>query len=176
MNFLLVRVDNRLIHGQILEAWVPYVQASCLVVADDGVAGDFFRESVIRMAVPRDIDVYVHSVDEIPRIYSYQENTGRKTILLFSRIRDARKAFEGGFHFERLNIGNVYNDAGGVQCARSINLNDQDIQNLLELTQQGVQVDLRCVPKDKPVDLFGILKKTKHGVPVTVQKGRSVVS
>jgi mannose/fructose/N-acetylgalactosamine-specific phosphotransferase system component IIB len=176
VNFSLVRVDNRLIHGQILEAWVPHVQASCLVVADDEVANDFFRETVIRMAVPRNIDVHVHSVDEIPKIYSYNEETGRKTILLFSRVKDARKAFEEGFHFVRLNIGNVYNEAGSVQCARSINLNDQDINDLLELTQRGVQVDLRCVPKDRPMDLVGILKKSKYDIPVTVQKGRSVVS
>lgn len=176
MGFSLVRVDNRLIHGQILEAWVPYVQASCLVVADDDVASDFFRETVIRMAVPRDIDVHIHSVEEIARLYSYNEEAGGNTILLFSSVSSARKAYESGFQFERLNIGNVYNEAGKVQCARSISLNDQDIQDIMHLIQEGVQVELRCVPKDKPMDLLGILKKSKYDIPEAVQKGRSVVS
>jgi len=66
-----VRVDNRLIHGQILEAWVPYVQAACIVVADDDVANDFFRETVIRMAVPRDIEVVITSVADFAKNHSY---------------------------------------------------------------------------------------------------------
>lgn len=176
VNFSLIRVDNRLIHGQILEAWVPYVKASRLVVADDEVANDFFRETVIRMSVPRDIDVRVHSVEEFAKNYSYKEETGRKTILLFSTVSSAWKAFESGFQFERLNIGNVYNEAGIVQCARSINLCDQDIRDIIKLIQSGVQVDLRCVPKDKPVDFFSILKKSRYDIPVFVQKGRNVVS
>lgn len=176
MNFSLVRVDNRLIHGQILEAWVPYAHASCLVVADDDVANDFFRETVIRMAVPRDIEVHVHSVEELAKLYSYREETGRKTILLFSTVGAARKAFDGGFHFERLNIGNVYSENGKVQCARSINLSEQDISDIIQLIQGGVQVELRCVPKDKPLDFLHILKKSRYEIPEALKKGRSIVS
>lgn len=176
MSFSLVRVDNRLIHGQILEAWVPHVRASCLVVADDDVANDFFRETVIRMAVPRDIDVLVHSVDEIAKLYSYNETQTDQRILLFSSVRDARRAYEGGFKFERLNIGNVYHEPGKVQCARSINLDDQDISDVIGLIKEGVHVDMRCVPKDKPVDVITVLKKTKMDIPLTDQKGKIVVS
>ncbi len=176
MNFSLVRVDNRLIHGQILEAWVPYVQASCLVVADDDVANDFFRETVIRMAVPREIDVHIHSVEDFAKTYSNNEETGRKTILLFSTVSAALKAFKHGFHYKRLNIGNIYNEEGKVRCARSINLSDQDISEIIQLIQGGVQVELRCVPKDKPIDFFSSLKKSRYEIPVSVKKGRSVVS
>ncbi len=176
MNFSLVRVDNRLIHGQILEAWVPYVRASCLVVADDDVANDFFRETVIRMAVPREIDVHIHSVEEFAKSHSYSEETGRKTILLFSTVSAALKAFERGFHYERLNIGNVYNEEGKVRCARSINLSDRDISDIIQLIQGGVQVELRCVPKDKPLDFFSTLKKSRYEIPESVKKERSVVS
>jgi len=176
VSISLVRVDNRLIHGQILEAWVPYVQASCLIVVDDDVANDFFRETVIRMAVPREIDVHIHSIEEFAETYSRLEETGRKAIVLFSTVGDARKAFEKGFHYERLNIGNVYNETGKVQCARSINLSDQDIRHIVQLIQDGIQVELRCVPKDKPIDFFSILKKSRYDIPVSVQKGRTVVS
>jgi mannose/fructose/N-acetylgalactosamine-specific phosphotransferase system component IIB len=58
-NMMLVRVDNRLVHGQILEAWVPFVEARCIMVVDDNSAGDFFCETVIRMAVPSDIEVNI---------------------------------------------------------------------------------------------------------------------
>jgi PTS system mannose-specific IIB component len=44
MEIALVRVDNRLVHGQIIEAWVPFIHAGCIVVVDDDVASDFFRK------------------------------------------------------------------------------------------------------------------------------------
>ena len=56
-DIALVRVDNRLVHGQILEAWVPFVKAKCIFVVDDHAASDFFCETVIRMAVPSEIEV-----------------------------------------------------------------------------------------------------------------------
>lgn len=161
MSFNLVRVDNRLIHGQILEAWVPHIKASCLLVADDEVAGDFFRETVIRMAVPSDIDVLIHPVDEIARNYAYHENRSERRILLFSSLADARRAYESGFRFEELNIGNIYHEPGKIHCARSIHLDDRDINDLLELMKKGVQFDMRCVPRDKPVDVLAVLKKSK---------------
>jgi len=159
---LLVRVDNRLIHGQILEAWVPYVRASCIIVADDDVANDFFRETVIRMAVPMDIDVQILSVEELAVSHNYGEETGKKKIVLFSSVGAARRAFESGFRFEKLNIGNVYNEQGKIRCARSINLGEQDIEDILTLVSDGVEVELRCVPKDKPVDFLDVLKKPKQ--------------
>ncbi len=55
----LVRVDNRLVHGQILEAWVPFIQAKCIMVVDDKHASDFFCETVIRMAVPSEIEINI---------------------------------------------------------------------------------------------------------------------
>jgi mannose/fructose/N-acetylgalactosamine-specific phosphotransferase system component IIB len=72
MDTALVRVDNRLVHGQILEAWVPFLQAACIIVVDDHVAGDFFRETVIKMAVPSEVEVIVSSVKSFSTNFTYQ--------------------------------------------------------------------------------------------------------
>ena len=176
MIFTLVRVDNRLIHGQILEAWVPYTQASCLVIADDDVASDLFRETVIRMAVPRDIDVVISTVADFARSHSFNEHSGAKTILLFSSIDSARKAMDLGFCFDRLNVGNVYTDQAGVRCTRSIHFTDHDIDNILHMICEGVRVELRCVPNDKSLDFLEAMKKAKHEIPASVKKDKTVVA
>ena len=77
MDIALVRVDNRLVHGQILEAWVPFIKASCIIVVNDHVASDFFRETVIKMAVPRDVQVIISSIEEFSRNFTYQEGKKR---------------------------------------------------------------------------------------------------
>ncbi len=165
MDIALVRVDNRLIHGQILEAWVPYINAACIVVVDDEVAGDFFRETVIRMAVPREVEVIISSVEEFVRHYTYCTGQGKKAIVLFSSIADAFKAFHLGFKFEKLNLGNVHhiqniqNEQGRGFCSSCVFLNDSDIQNIISLMDSGgVHVELRRIPLEDPVDAREIVK------------------
>jgi len=174
VNISLVRVDNRLIHGQILEAWVPYVQATCIIVADDDVASDFFRETVIRMAVPREIDVVINSVEEFVSSFSYSERSGKKTILLFSSVTEAIKAYNLGFRYKKLNIGNVYSEEGTIRCARSINFGDHEINDILSLIKAGVLVELRCVPKDKPIEFREAMKRAGHAICDPGEKGNNI--
>lgn len=159
LNIVLVRVDCRLVHGQILEAWVPSVKAKCIIVVDDKVAADPFFETVIRMAVPSDIDVIISSVDDFVQNYAYTHGTGKKTIVLFSSIADACRAFTQGFRFERLNIGNVYNNEFKVCCSPSVSLCEDEIgtlENLLK--EQCVFVELQRVPKGRAVNIKEALK------------------
>ncbi len=156
LDIALVRVDNRLIHGQILEAWVPFIKAACIVVADDMIAGDLFRAMVIRIAVPRDVEVIVSGVEDFARKYPYRTGQGKKTLVLFSSISDAVKAFQAGFKFAKLNLGNVHDvqgEAGRRQCSSCVFLSDVDICDLRNLINTGgVQVELRRVPQEAPVD------------------------
>ena len=157
MDIALVRVDNRLVHGQILEAWVPFIKASCIIIVNDHVASDFFRETVIRMAVPRDVEVIINSIEEFSRNFTYQEGRGKKAIVLFSEIADALKAFNLGFKFDKLNIGNVYNEVCLQQCSPSVLLGEGDMQAVKTLLDAGVDIDVRRVPREKPIDLRRVI-------------------
>jgi len=96
----LIRIDNRLVHGQILEAWVPFISASHIVVVNDEVADDLFRESIIRMAVPREIEMRVYSVEAFSRNLVYKNYIEKKSIVLFSSIDDLLRAYSLGFRFD----------------------------------------------------------------------------
>jgi len=155
----LVRVDSRLVHGQILEAWVPFVKAKCIIVVNDKVAADSFFETVIRMAVPSEIDVIISSVEDFVQNYTYTHGSGKKTIVLFSNVADACDAFRQGFRFDRLNIGNIYNNEYKICCSTSVFLCDEEIKNLEDLLKEtGVFVELQTVPKGRAVNIKEALK------------------
>jgi mannose/fructose/N-acetylgalactosamine-specific phosphotransferase system component IIB len=160
-DIALVRVDNRLVHGQILEAWVPYLKATCIVVVDDEVATDFFRETVIRMAVPREVKVIISGIAEFAENFAVCPCSGHKTIVLFSNISAARTAHRLGFKFDKLNIGNIYNDDCKLCCTPSVLLSDADIRDIESLHGDGVQIELRRVPREKPFDFYAALKGTE---------------
>jgi mannose/fructose/N-acetylgalactosamine-specific phosphotransferase system component IIB len=159
-DIALVRVDNRLVHGQILEAWVPYIKAKCIIVVNDNIASDFYNETVIRMAVPSMIEVIFISVDEFAKNYTFARKNGKKTIVLFSTIADVTKAYKLGFHFDKLNIGNIYNEDFQLCCAPSVFLCDIDIQNILKLSDvEGVSIELKRVPRDRAVKIKEAIKE-----------------
>jgi mannose/fructose/N-acetylgalactosamine-specific phosphotransferase system component IIB len=159
-DIALVRVDNRLVHGQILEAWVPFIKAKCIFVVDDYSASDFFCETVIRMAVPSNIEVNIMSVDDFARLYAYKHDSGKRAIVLFSNIADACRAYKLGFHFDKLNIGNIHNEKYKICCAPSVFLCDNEIQDIVTLMENaGVLIELKRVPRERPVNIRDALKE-----------------
>jgi len=161
LDIALVRVDNRLVHGQILEAWIPYIKADRIVVVDDLTASDMFRETVIRMAVPREVAVIICSVEEFVKTTPFQTGSGHKTIVLFGAVAPVRKAFELGFRFNKLNIGNIYNDSCTICCTPSVLLSENDIHDITFLRDAGVRIELRRVPREKPLDFFDVVPVSK---------------
>lgn len=157
-DIALVRVDNRLVHGQILEAWVPFIKAGCIIVVNDDVASDFYRETVIRMAVPSTIEVIICTVDEFVKNYTFARNGGKKTIVLFSSIADVKRAYHLGFHFDRLNIGNIYNEEYRLCHEPSVFLCDTEINDLIQLLKNdGVTIEIKRIPRERAVNIKDII-------------------
>ncbi|HWR71744.1 MAG TPA: PTS sugar transporter subunit IIB, partial [Nitrospirota bacterium] len=146
MDFSLIRVDSRLVHGQIIETWLPFLKATRIVVVNDEVAGSFFRETVIRMAVPREAEVLIYGVDEFGSSDITRQNENVKTIVLFSGVDDVARAWVAGFRFKTLNIGNLYSENCKLQCSTSVCLADDDMAHIRFLLDSGVSVEMRSVP------------------------------
>jgi len=157
MDFSLIRVDSRLVHGQIIETWLPFLKATRIVVVNDEVAGSFFRETVIRMAVPREVEVLIYGVDEFGHTEMTLHDENVRTIVLFSGVNDVARAWEAGFRFKTLNIGNLYSENCKLQCSTSVCLADEDIAHTCFLLDSGVRVELRSIPSDRTVDFRDLL-------------------
>ena len=158
MDFSLIRVDSRLVHGQIIETWLPFMKATRIVVVNDEVAGSFFRETVIRMAVPREAEVLIYGVDEFGSSDITRQNESVRTIVLFSGVSDVARAWAAGFRFKTLNIGNLYSENCKLQCSTSVCLADEDMAHIRFLLDSGVSVEMRSVPSDRIVDFRDLLR------------------
>jgi PTS system mannose-specific IIB component len=146
-----------------LEAWVPFIKAKCIIVVNDKVAADPFLETVIQMAVPSDMEVIISSLDDFVQNYQFTHGNGKKTIVLFSTIADACEAFKRGFRFDRLNVGNVYNNEYKVCCSSSVFLCEDEITTLENLLKEsGVFVELQPVPKGRAINIKEALKDYWH--------------
>jgi len=146
MSLVLVRVDCRLIHGQVVETWVPHTGANCLLVANDELAGNPFLRSVMEMAVPQDIHVVFCRLDEVGRFLTEIDRKGEKAILLCANSRDALAIFQCGVRFSTLNIGNLHYAAGKVEIAPSVYFSREDFDTVHCFSHLGVAVTVRSTP------------------------------
>jgi mannose/fructose/N-acetylgalactosamine-specific phosphotransferase system component IIB len=148
MSLVLTRIDNRLIHGQVLESWVPYVHADCIVVANDGIAGSSLKRMMMQSSVPSRMRVEIGSVADISVLFSSGDLDACKTLLLFGTTADALRAYRSGLIYQRLNLGNLHAGAGKTRLSCTIFLDNRDLDALHELEQAGVAISARCIPAD----------------------------
>ncbi len=148
MALVLVRLDNRLIHGQILEAWVPFVQADCIVVANDEIARKPLQKIMMQSSVPSRIQVEIGTVDETIQLLNSPQLNNRRILLLFGTTADAVRAYQGGLIYDQLNLGNLQADKGKARLSCTLFLDPTDLDDLELLDQAGVKITARCIPAD----------------------------
>ena len=148
MSLALVRIDNRLIHGQVLEAWVPFVHADCIVVANDEIAGNTLKKMMMQASVPSRMRVEICTVEQAAELLASAELKRYRVLLLFGTTADAIRAYRAGLKYERLNLGNLHADKGKARYSCTLFLNAADLDNLELLDQAGVKITSRCIPAD----------------------------
>lgn len=157
MNVLLVRVDDRFIHGQILESWIPHLNAQGVVVANDELAGDQIQKTIMSMAIPERIRLRIVSLDDAALMTADCEFNEKRTLVIVSTIKDAHRLFAAGFPFKRLNIGNNKSMTDSRQVSYSVWVDREDLRLVRELIEKGVEVTLQSVPRERCIDMRSIL-------------------
>jgi mannose/fructose/N-acetylgalactosamine-specific phosphotransferase system component IIB len=147
----LVRVDNRLIHGQVVEAWLPHLKVSRVVVADDEAASSPLVRAAMALAVQSAIEVLILPLAQVD--FAGLSRDAIKTLLLLRDVAAAPFAQTHGLKLEHLNLGNVHFGSGRKQVSPSVFLTEAELQTLQRLSTEGVRVEARAVPNEKPVEL-----------------------
>lgn len=148
MSLVLTRIDNRLIHGQVLESWVPFVQADCIIVANDDIAGNPLKKMMMQASVPSRMKVEIGQVEQIAALLQTEQYQTAKILLLFGTTADALRAFRLGLEFGQLNLGNLHAERGKAQLCCTVFLDPSDVEDLEYLDQHGVDISARCIPAD----------------------------
>ena len=153
MPIVLIRIDDRLIHGQVVVGWSHYLQANHIVVADNNIASDPTQKMLYEMVVPPDMKVSILSIKEAARMLQQDISPALKTIVLFSSPQDVLSYWQLGGPVKSVNIGGMRFEPGKKQIAQSISVNDADLAVFRELNQQNIELEGRAVPTDPQMDI-----------------------
>lgn len=148
------RIDNRLVHGQVIEAWLPHTKASILAIVNDEVADNELRQQIMLMAVPSRVSgIFLHVAD-LPVFIAQQLKLKNNVLVIMADCRDARRAFELGVPIDCCNVGNLHYSSGKRQLCAHVALSAEDEKCLRFFEDNDVELDFRCIPADEP-DLEG---------------------
>jgi mannose/fructose/N-acetylgalactosamine-specific phosphotransferase system component IIB len=159
MAVVLARVDDRLVHGQVVEGWVPYLSVDVVVVASDEICLDRNRCRLLKLIAPENVRLIVVPLRELSRVLNDMDSLNM--LLLFEDLDDVLIAHKMGVGLERVNLGNLHHVRGGVEVTPAVYLNRKDIQTVRDLARKGVSVEAREVPGSKPFNLMDFIVKAE---------------
>lgn len=150
---VLCRIDDRLIHGQVVEGWVIFLKATCILVADDAVASNALQRSIMELSVPQGLKVTIGRVDDICKQLKTTEFDAERVILLFSSPAAVLHALKAGLKCTMLNIGGMHYVPGKRKLLNVLAVDDADLDALKEIASRGIHVDVQTVPTQRPLPL-----------------------
>ncbi len=163
MALVLARIDDRLVHGQVVEGWVPYLRAQLVLVASDAAASDQTQAMLMRLALPESVELAVLPVGEAAKHPALRAEDPRRTLLLVPGPTEALRLLRGGAAFAKLNVGGLHYTAGRVQLGKAIFLSEEDKEALREISRLGVAIEGRALPRDQVTDLLEAISLSRSG-------------
>ena len=160
-NIKLVRVDFRLIHGQVITKWRNIIAATEIIIVDDKLSKDSFLSDIYVMAAPPGVKVRVLAEDD----YIEKANQGdfsdgqENVLLLFKSIANVRTISEKGQHFPEIQIGGLGGGVNRKSVVNGISIDNQDLDDLKYLQQNGANIYFQVTPEEVRLTLEKAITK-----------------
>ena len=162
-EYVLARIDSRLLHGQVATAWTKTVNPTRIIVVSDEVAKDELRKNLITQASPPGVKAHVVPVDHMIKLAKDDQHFGgQRAMLLFENPKDVLRVVEAGVSLKTINVGSMAHSIGKVQPSKVLAFNQEDIDTFNKLKQAGLNFDVRKVPNDSKGNMDEILKKAQE--------------
>ena len=165
IDFVLARIDTRLLHGQVATNWTKATHPNRIIVVSDSVSKDELRKKLIEQAAPPGVRAHVIPLNKLVEVYNDPRFGDTKALLLFETPQDALAVIEKGVEIPELNIGSMAHSVGKVQINNVLSLDQEDVEVYKKLRDLGVKFDVRKVSNDSPSDLFKLIEaKSSEGL------------
>ncbi len=155
----LLRIDDRLIHGQVVEGWLKAIRVHRIVVASDAIDADETQKALWMLAVPSGVELSCLSIQEAAVEWKEGRWNREKVLVLVSTPEEALALYQHGAPIQSVNLGGLHFRQGRVQILKGISLDDADVRALRSLAEKKVVLEARALPLDEPVNMAEYLTR-----------------
>ncbi len=148
----MARVDQKLIHGQVVVSWVPHLRINTIVVIDGEMAEDPISQKIMRLGLPKEISkVIFTNAAELAEILKDPQMENLRILLLFKNLAEVFIAADHGFTIDALNLGNLAYPAisAAKRLTETFYVTPEDERLLNILLHRGLKLYLQTMPKSK---------------------------
>ena len=153
MSIALYRIDDRLVHGQVMTAWARIFNITKIIVVDDATAKNTFLCDVMKMAVPSGCSVQILTVADAVSVVQASAKSDEKAIVLVKAPITLRALIDQGVEIKEINVGNVGAGPGRKAVMRSTQLTKDEFDTLVGMSAQGIHIYFQMLPEAKSMEL-----------------------
>jgi fructoselysine and glucoselysine-specific PTS system IIB component len=145
----LIRIDDRLVHGQVAFTWVPSLGIDCLIVANDKIAKDDFQKMTLGLAKPAGVKLLIKSIPDVIAFLNDEKNKPAKILVLTNSVKDAFMLAGSIAEISSINFGGIRAKENAKLISKAVAVTDEDVALIKELLQKGIELEVRQVPTDE---------------------------
>ncbi|MDO4431446.1 MAG: mannose/fructose/sorbose PTS transporter subunit IIA [Lonepinella koalarum] len=153
MNISLLRIDDRLIHGQVATSWAKAVKCEAIFAVNDDVANDELRRELLLQIVPPGLKGYVIPVEKAIKVYHNPKYAGKNILWLITKPADALRLIEGGVKIDKINVGGMTYKDGNKMLSDAVTVGKADVEAFHKLLDLGVDLSMQKVATNPRVEI-----------------------
>lgn len=155
----IIRIDDRLIHGQVIVGWAKNLNLKKIIVANNALLEDKMKVQMMQLAVPSNIEVEFLTLETA--VESFKKNSWSDTdsIMLLESPADAYKLVSEGCSITKINVGGLHVHGNRKQITQNLALDDEDKYYLKKLNQLNIILEGRSLPSDEEYEVDKIIEK-----------------
>ena len=158
---VMVRVDDRLIHGQVAVGWTRTLGATHIVVVDDEVAKDNTQKMLLKISTPVGVKSTILPVTEAVAFLAAEKFGSDRVLVLVRDPQSLLMLMEGGVKIDKVNIGNVRMVEGRKRLTKEVAATPEEIRIWKELDEKGVELEALWLPGGSATNFNGVIRT--HG-------------
>ncbi|MFZ7132296.1 MAG: PTS system mannose/fructose/N-acetylgalactosamine-transporter subunit IIB [Eubacteriales bacterium] len=152
-NIVLTRIDDRLIHGQVVTAWVKQTKGNRIIIVDDQLSTDSFMQQVLHMAAPTGIKVEVVNTVEGSKLLKMEPKINEKLIILTKGPQVLEQLIINGVEINTIILGGIGAKSGRKKFYRNISIDDEELNCFKRLIDNDVKVFMQIVPDERAISM-----------------------
>ena len=152
-----VRIDDRLVHGQVATTWIKKYEIEQVIVINDLLANDPVQKSVLEMTAPQGIRILLFGVDKFTEVYK-NNPIKRKTMLIYTNPEDVYRNLKAGVKIPYLNVGGMKQVLNKEKLTKAVAVDEKDKMDFKEIMNLGVNVEIQMIPADKVTNMKEFIK------------------
>ncbi len=156
-NIELVRIDDRMLHGQVVSTWLKDYGIEQVLIINDKAANDPIQKSVAGLAAPKEVKVHLFGVDQFIEILK-KTPIKRKTMLIFTTSTDVLKLVENGLDIKEVNVGGMRYNENRKRLSKAVSVTSEEEEAFRKLIEKEIKVFIQMIPKSDESLMKNLLK------------------